>query len=172
MQPFIDEPLTVGETTSDDEKCFSLAMLRPDGSRNPAYKPPQPAPAPLLNPSDPEVRRGMLYEYYIYKNAWVGLLGDVDPGYEWARETSDDSKARVQKWPPTVVIHGNGDTDVEVGVSEAMRDALGEDRVTLFVADGQGHLYETTRFIDEDAPGMDEVRQAVACLDEVVAASA
>ncbi|KAG8419625.1 hypothetical protein J3458_004481 [Metarhizium acridum] len=52
-----------------------------------------------------------------------------------------------------------------------MGNSLGEDKMKLLVAEAQGHLYELTKFIEDDAPGMDTVREAVWCLDEIVASN-
>ncbi|UKZ83162.1 hypothetical protein TrVFT333_010967 [Trichoderma virens FT-333] len=111
--------------------------------------------------------RGMLYDYYTFNNAFVGIVDSVDPGYQWAK--LPEARDRVAQWPRTVIFHGNQDPDVELNVSEDMRDCLGEDKVTLIIADGQPHLYELEKFIEDDAPGMDAVREAVARLDEIVA---
>ncbi|KAF5134042.1 hypothetical protein E5D57_004673 [Metarhizium anisopliae] len=168
MAPIIAGPVVVGETRPGDPSAFDVGQLTPDGSRNADYKPPARPQTP--DDSDDAARlRGMLYDYYTHKNQWVELLGDVDPGYAWAKEDAAGAKARVEAWPPTVIFHGNADYDVELAVSEEMRDSLGEDKVTLLVAEGQGHLYDLTKFIEDDAPGMDTVREAVRCLDGIVA---
>jgi hypothetical protein len=167
MAPIIAGPMVVGETPPGDSSAFDVGKLRPDGSKNPDYKP----PPPPETSDDPNGLRGMLYDYYTYKNQWVELLGDIDPGYAWAKEDTDEARARVKAWPPTVVFHGNADYDVELGVSEEMRDCLGEDKVTLLIAEGQDHLYELRRFIEDDGPEMDTVRQVVERLDEIVSQS-
>ncbi|KAJ6440539.1 EKC/KEOPS complex subunit BUD32 [Purpureocillium lavendulum] len=161
-------PVAVGVTMPGSENAFRMAKLRSDGSRNPDYETePGPSP-PLKNP------RSGLYEYYTHRNAWLGMVGGIDPGYEWARErqTTPEARDRVARWPPTVIFHGDADVDVPIAVSEHMRDCLGEDKVSLFVAPGQGHLYDLTRFIEDDAPEMDAVRQAVKRLDEIVKGTA
>lgn len=166
MAPIIAGPIVVGETPAGDPSAFDVNKLRADGSRNPDYKAP---PRVESDDNDPDNLRGMLYDYYIYRNEWVDLLGDIDPGYAWAKDGTDESKARLDNWPPTVIFHGNADPDVELGVSEEMRDYLGENKVTLLIADGMHHLYELTKFIEEDSPGMDTVREVVKRLDEIVA---
>ncbi|PNY26369.1 Uncharacterized protein TCAP_03701 [Tolypocladium capitatum] len=167
MADIIAGPMMVGATAPGAASAFRLEKLRADGSKDPDYKTP-PAPAPAQDGPPPKHARGELYDYYTYKNGWLDLVGEIDVGYEWAREKSPAARDRVAKWPPTVVLHGNADYDVPLDVSEQMRDCLGGDKVSLFVADGQPHLYELTRFIDDDAPGMGAVRDAVKRLDEIV----
>ncbi|OAQ75272.1 endomembrane protein 70-like protein [Purpureocillium lilacinum] len=163
MAPAIAGPIAVGVTMPGAENAFRVAMLQPaDASRNPDYEA-EPVPSP-----PPKNPRSGLYEYYTHRNAWGGMVGDVDNGYEWARERTDEARERVARWPPTVIFHGDADVAVPIAVSEQMRDCLGEDKVSLFVAPGQDHLYDLTRFIEDPAPEMDAVRQAVKRLDEIV----
>ncbi|KAL6907239.1 Alpha/Beta hydrolase protein [Trichoderma evansii] len=163
MEKFITGPMKSGDDMRQDESAFVLDKLTPDGAKNLNYSPPK------TESADPGVYRGMLYDYYTFNNSFVDIVGSVDPGYQWAK--LPDAKDRVAQWPKTVIFHGNNDPDVELNVSEDMRDCLGEDKVTLIIADGQPHLYELEKFIEDDAPGMDVVRQAVARLDEIVASS-
>ncbi|TFB03017.1 hypothetical protein CCMA1212_005478 [Trichoderma ghanense] len=164
VEKYIAGPVEVGDM-KPDESTFVLDKLTPEGAKNPDFTPPK-VPE---NASPDESNRGLLYDYYTFNNSFVDLVGDVDPGYQWAKQP--DAKDRVAQWPKTVIFHGNNDPDVELNVSEDMRDCLGEDKVTLIVADGQPHLFELEKFIEDDIPGMDAVRQAVAKLDEVVASS-
>ncbi|KAL7805904.1 alpha/beta-hydrolase [Trichoderma gracile] len=166
MAKYIAGPMQVGDM-KPDESTFVLDKLTPEGAKSPNFAPP---------PRDPENKalsdesyRGMLYDYYTFNNSFVDLVGDVDPGYQWAKQP--DARDRVAEWPKTIIFHGDNDPDVELNVSEEMRDCLGEDKVMLIVAQGQPHLFELEKFIEDDAPGMDAVRQAVAKLDEVVASS-
>lgn len=163
MEKFITGPMESGDDMRPDESAFALDKLTPDGAKNPNYSPPG------TGPDAGSIYRGMLYDYYTFNNSFVDLVGSVDPGYQWAKHA--DAKGRVAQWPKTIIFHGNNDPDVELNVSEDMRDCLGEDKVTLIIADGQPHLYELENFIEDDAPGMDVVRQSVARLDEIVAAS-
>ncbi|KAL7936505.1 alpha/beta-hydrolase [Trichoderma chlorosporum] len=163
MEKYITGPVQVGEM-QPDESTFVLDKLIPDGAKNPSFAPPVPS---ATTASADGSYRGMLYDYYTFNNAFLGMVDSVDPGYQWAK--LPEAKDRVAQWPPTVIFHGNQDPDVELNVSEDMRDCLGEDKVTLIIAEGQPHLYELEKFIEDDAPGMDVVRQAVARLDEIVA---
>ncbi|KAM0247589.1 hypothetical protein ACHAQJ_009808 [Trichoderma viride] len=164
MEKFIAGPIQVGDMLPD-ESTFVLDKLTPDGAKNPNFTPP---PKPHEDGSS-VIYRAMLYDYYTFNNSFVDIVGSVDPGYQWAK--LPDAKERIAQWPRTVIFHGNNDPDVELNVSEDMRDCLGEDKVSLFIADGQPHLYELEKFIEDDAPGMDVVKQSVARLDEIVASS-
>jgi hypothetical protein len=156
MEKYISGPVQTG----DD---IVLDKLTSDGAKNPNYSPPE------FEPNDSSIYRGMLYDYFTFNNTYLDLVGSIDPGYQWAK--LPDAKDRVAQWPKTVIFHGNNDPDVVLDVSEDMRNCLGEDKVTLIIAEGQPHLYELEKFIEDDAPGMDVVRQAVARLDEIVASS-
>lgn len=160
MAKHIAGPIQVGDD-APDESTFFPEKLTPDGAKNPNFAPPTPGAEYQEN------HRGMLYDYYTFNNSFVEMTGSVDPGYQWAKRPG--ARDRVAAWPRTVIFHGNNDPDVELNVSEDMRDCLGEEKVTLIVADGQPHLYELEKFLEDDAPGMDVVRQAVARLDEIVA---
>ncbi|KJZ68865.1 hypothetical protein HIM_11746 [Hirsutella minnesotensis 3608] len=161
MAEFIASPMAVGVSPPGAKAAFSVEKLRPDGSRNPDYSTP-----PYDGPS-PNHSRSELYDYYTYKNAWLDMLGEVDPGYAWATEPSPVARERVDRWPPTVILHGDADDDVPLSVSEQMRDCLGRDKVSLFTAHGQPHLFELTSVIDDDVPEMGVVRDAVKRLDEL-----
>lgn len=110
--------------------------------------------------------RALLYRYLIYENRWPAMVAALDGGREWEGWTA----ARRARWPPTVIFHGGGDTAVPLAVSERLREVMGRDRVALFVAEGQDHLFERAMFLEEERPGMDTVRKAVAKLIEVVEA--
>jgi hypothetical protein len=163
MEKFITGPIQVGEMLPD-ESTFVLDKLTPDGAKNPSFTPPLPHEA-----GSSGIDRTMLYDYYTFNNSFVDMVGSIDPGYQWAK--LPDAKERRAQWPKTVIFHGDNDPDVELNVSEDMRDCLGEDKVTLFIAEGQPHLYELENFIEDDAPGMDIVKKSVARLDEIVASS-
>jgi pimeloyl-ACP methyl ester carboxylesterase len=159
-------PAVIGVTPAGARGAFKLDKLRLDGSKNTSYRDPTPPSPPDEDASAPS--RGALYDYYIYKNAWLDLVGDIDRGYEWAKDDTPEAKTRLAKWPPTVIFHGNADEDVPLSVSEQMRDCLGTDKASLFVVDGQPHLFELTKFIEDDLPEMEVVRTAVKRLDGIV----
>lgn len=165
MEAVISLPLAVGVSPKGNPSVFEVEMLMPDGSKNPNYKP----PTPEVEVNPPKHSRGELYDYFTYKNSWLDLVGSIDPGYVWAKDGG--AKDRVSRWPPTVIFHGNEDFDVPLDVSQAMKQSLGDDKVKLIVADGQPHLFEGTKFIEDEAPGMEAVKEAVAVLDSLVVQS-
>lgn len=165
MAEFISRPIEVGKQEVGSIASFALEKLLPDGSKNPDYKAPQ---APVIQ-DPPKHPRGHLYEYYIYKNAWLDLVGEIDAGYTWAKDASN--RQRVENWPPTVLIHGDADLHVPLDSAEQMRECLDDDKVRLFVANGLHHLFETFYFLEDDEPGMSAVRDALKCLDGIVAAA-
>ncbi|MBE3043252.1 hypothetical protein IMZ48_11915, partial [Candidatus Bathyarchaeota archaeon] len=146
-------PITVGVLPSGTLTVFTLDKLTPDGAKNDVYTPPAPAPGVRSN-------RGDLYDYYLFHNLFPVLVGDIDPGYGPGTQVAD--------WPPTVLIHGNADPDVALDVSLHMHENLGGDKVKLFVAEGQGHLFEDVSWWEDETEGMGVVREAVACLDGIV----
>ncbi|TQV94153.1 pirin [Cordyceps javanica] len=152
----------------DGAADFCVAALREDGSRDPDFCPP---PAEPDTRSDEERRlwdaRALLYRYLIHRNRWPGLTAALDGGREWTTW----SAARRARWPPTVVFHGSADAAVPLEVSERLRDVMGAERVALFVAEGRDHLFERALFLEDEEPGMDAVRDAVAKLVEVVKAA-
>ncbi|KAL7794401.1 hypothetical protein V8C37DRAFT_376515 [Trichoderma ceciliae] len=163
VEKCIAGPIQVG-SKRPGKSTFVLEKLTADGAKNPSFTPPS---HHEVGPD--EAQRDMLYDHYTFNNAFVDMVGSVDPGYQWAKLPG--AEGRLARWPETVVFHGNNDPDVELNVSEDMRDCLGEDKVSLFIADGQPHLYELERFMEDEAPGMDVVKQSVARLDEIVASS-
>lgn len=157
---FITGDAIVGVTPSTSTSKFYPEKLLADFSKNADFVAPK-----GTNPAEDEFHdnRGLLYDYYTYNNAFIKLLGETDPGYDWA--VTDD--ARRKKWPQTVIFHGNDDYDVELDVSEDMKKKLG-DRVDLFIAEGKPHLFERALFLEDDDSGMKVVREAIARLDEIV----
>ena len=158
-------PVSVGETPEHDDSHFDTRKLGPDGSKNPDFRAP-PAPA---QPAEKTGKHSQeeLYDYFLSKNQYLALVGDIDPGFEWARDPAQ--AARRDAWPATVVIHSTADVDVPIGVSEVMVDGLGRDKVELLVVEGQGHLFTQDKFWEDEAPEMEVVRRAVARLDAVAA---
>lgn len=160
MAEFITGDAIVGVTPSTSISKFYPEKLLADFSKNPDFVAPK-----GTNSAEDEFHdnRGLLYDYYTYNNAFIKLLGDTDPGYDWA--VTDD--VRRKKWPQTVIFHGNEDYDVELDVSEDMKKKLG-DRVDLFIAEGKPHLFERGLFLEDDDSGMKAVKEAIARLDEIV----
>jgi hypothetical protein len=156
-------PISVGVTQcgDSDARSFDLEKLLPSGAKNPDFKMLSHGPQP-----DAEgIPRGCLYDFYLYNNKFVELVGDVDPGYDWP--VSDVERRR--NWPPTIIIQGNADVDVDMAVSTHMVDCLGPDKVRLCLAEGEEHSFEAACYLEDDSGGMDAVRFAVSVLDDVVA---
>ncbi|KAK1522624.1 uncharacterized protein CCOS01_10336, partial [Colletotrichum costaricense] len=134
---------SAGVTSANNPQVFHVEKILPDGAKNTAFV------LPPLSISDDgncdEFPRGCLYDYYLYRNEFLNLVGEIDPGYEWAESEMGESRAAA--WPPTTIIQGDADEDVDLSP----------------------HLYEATRFIEDDMSGMDAVRQAVSNLEADVA---
>ncbi|KAK6211310.1 hypothetical protein QIS74_10574 [Colletotrichum tabaci] len=161
MTRYLSEPVSVGTTSDCDPQVFRLDKLLPTGAKNAEFST---QPVPLSDTGSLNAfARGSLYSYYLYKNEFPNLVGDVDPGYEWAK--SESESARAAAWPPTTIIQGDADDHVDLSVSTHMVDCLGKSKVKLFLAKGQPHRYEATRFLEDDVEGMDAVRQAVSNLE-------
>lgn len=151
VSPLLSRPVSVGTPMSSRHPVFTLDKLTPPGGKNPEYTPPK-------KEGEGEEAPG-LYEYYLYHNEFPSLVRPIDPGYPAPRA-----------WPPTVIIHGNDDYDVSVDVSLHMQEALGEVKVKLFVAEGQGHLFDEGSWWEDGGPGMEAVREGLGCLGGIVGA--
>lgn len=136
-------------------------MLLPNGSRNPDFK----QPALVVAEEHLDRRGGLMYEHYIRTNKYPGLVQAIDDGFEWAG--TDEQKRQL--WPPTVIFHGNADIAVPHDISVMMQQKLGKDKVDIFIAEGQDHLFESSLCLEDTELCMDVVRRALARLDEVVA---
>jgi hypothetical protein len=161
MAGFINAPVEVGTTPEYDSTAFAVDRILPSGEKNPDYVAPARPTAPVESSG---WDRGCLYDYYLYKNAFLDLVGDVDPGFEWAKENPDDAKLKA--WPPTVFIQGDKDYDVSMEVTTHVVDCLGSKKTRLCLAKGEGHLFEATSYLEDKGEPMEAVRAAVAFLDE------
>lgn len=161
VEPFITGPLSAGDIP-EGEDPFSMDCLLPSGLKNPRY-----ATLPKSTAADKSgvLPRWSLYDYYIYKNTYLDMIGDIDPGFEWAKE--EPPNGRLQKWPPTVFIQGDADTDVPMDVVTHVVDCLGPKKATLCVAKSQNHLFEATSYLEDEGETMDVVRQALAYVDKL-----
>ncbi|KAK0621032.1 Alpha/Beta hydrolase protein [Immersiella caudata] len=166
ISQYLSEPVTVGRHVFDASGIFSVASILPSGEKNPTFTPDKKLPEGFT--SDPN--RGLLYDYYLHENLFLDLVGEVDPGFDWA--TTDEQKLKA--WPSTIFIHGDADADVDLDVCISIVKSLGG-KAKHFLAKGQGHLFERGYFledlgVDRDAP-MGAVLKAVDALDRVVEAS-
>ena len=148
-------PAVVGVSPPWMPAIFTLDKLSPDGAKNLDYSYPA--------PGESHSNRGDLYEYYLHRNEFPALVGAIDSGF--------DPKHSAADWPPTVIIHGDSDPAVAFDVSLHMQKSLGEDKVKLFVAKGQAHLFEDANWWEDETEGMGTVRDAVACLDSIMKGS-
>ncbi|KAK2730897.1 endomembrane protein 70-like protein [Colletotrichum kahawae] len=165
MSHHLTATVSVGTTSANNTQVFHLDKLSPDGAKNANF---DLTTVPIAEDGNADdFPRGCLYDYYLYRNEFPVLVGDIDPGYEWAK--AESAKDKVTAWPPTTIIQGNADDDVDLAVSTHMVECLGEDKAKLFLAEGQPHRYEATRFLEDDVDGMDAVRQAVSNLEADVA---
>jgi len=163
ISQYVSEPVTVGRHVFDASGIFSVASLLPAGGNDPAFKPDKSLPEGFT--SDPN--RGLLYDYYLHENLFLDLVGEVDPGFDWAATKEQELKA----WPITIFIHGDDDADVDLDVCTSVAKSLGS-KAKLFLAKGQGHLFEKGCFLedlgdDRDAP-FGAVLKAIDALDRVV----
>ena len=149
VSPLLSRPVSIGTPIPSRPSVFTIDKLSPSGGKNPEY----------TRPKKEEEEAPSLYDYYLYHNEFPPLVSPIDPGYPAPRA-----------WPPTVIIHGNDDYEVSVDVSLHMQETLGEENVKLFVAEGQGHLFEEASWWEDGAPGMEAVREALGCLGDIVGA--
>lgn len=161
MAPYLQGPVEAGMDTAG----FALEMLLPSGEKNSDYEPPAPA---VSSSEDASVKypRGCLYDYYLYNNGFLEMVGGVDPGFEWAKKESEGE--RLKNWPTTVFIQGDSDPDVAPGVTTETVGYLGPDKAKLHMAVGEDHLFEQLSFLEDEGPSMDVVRDALKSLDAAV----
>ncbi|KAK3312075.1 Alpha/Beta hydrolase protein [Apodospora peruviana] len=163
---YLTEPVSTGQSPGSSDAVFDLDRLLPDGTKNPDFD-----AKTKINMSDypQDPNRGILYDYWLYENQFVHLVGDADPGFDWTRDEAE--KLKLSEWPITIFIQGDGDEDVREDVCRDVARQLGI-KAIYCQARGQGHLFERTKYLEDvitvDPQGgdaMDAVRKAVAELD-------
>ncbi|KAI1848128.1 hypothetical protein JX266_005841 [Neoarthrinium moseri] len=159
MAPYIDNPVEVGSTSQADKTVFFLDRILSSGRQNADFV--QPVVKPVIPLPNSKWYRGCLYDYFLHRNKFLDLVGDVDAGFEWTKSNPD----KLAAWPPTVFIQGDKDYDVSVDVTLYVVNCLGIEKATLWLANNQGHLFEATSFIEDQGQGMDAVQKAIASLD-------
>lgn len=156
-------PIIAGNAMEYEPESFSIDMLLPSSAgKNPSYTHPKPPVKKSVAEEDVDLRYG-LYDYFVHENSFSDMLGEVDCGFEWAEGKS----AKWLSWPRTIFIQGDMDTDVDKDVCVHTANSLGG-KANMFMAKGQPHLFEATRFIEDNVPGMDVVRDATSELKNAV----
>ncbi|KAI0107819.1 alpha/beta-hydrolase [Nemania sp. FL0031] len=164
VQKYFDEPVSVGQTPVSESMVFYLDSLTKSGTKRSGYERPKTTHSP--SDSESEVSRGCLYDYYVYENAFLPMLGPLDKGYEWAQ--SDLNAQKLAHWPPTIFIHGDSDPDVDIDVPIQAARNLGPEKAKFIIAKGQEHLFEAASFLEDEGVGMEAVRHAVKELDKAL----
>ncbi|CAJ2512512.1 Uu.00g055270.m01.CDS01 [Anthostomella pinea] len=141
---FVNGPLKAGTTNAYDPSAFVVDRLLPSGERNPGFAQPAPPVGIGVNPN--AVTRESLYDYWLHRNEYLKLVGDVDQGFQWAK---DDPKGEKLK---------------------SGRRLSSSKKAMLCLAQGEGHLFEATSLFEDSSPGMDAVREAVRLLDGLLGA--
>ncbi|KAH7014465.1 uncharacterized protein B0I36DRAFT_436433 [Microdochium trichocladiopsis] len=156
VAPFFAEPVQVGSMTRGHKVYFCPDMLEAEtGLRNRAYKAPEAPSAPLGDNSsgaaDPEVGRGELYDYLLFNNRYLDLIGrDIDVGFAWADPKNGTTRdEKLAAWPPTIIIAADADTDVSPAVTTDITALLGPSKAQVFTAQGMWHLFMADWFLDD-----------------------
>lgn len=178
-QPVTDEEVAqfvrpgeavVGKVQPYDTMVFHTDMLDREGRKNASFTRPAKPEWPEGAEADREDKywqaRSMLYDYYLYKNEYPVMMADVDPGFEWAKDEANAERKKA--WPPTIIIHGDKDVDVDLALATHMVECLGEDKVKLILAKNQEHMPGLTKFLEDDNGGMDAIRQSLSELDKIL----
>lgn len=140
-------------------------MVLPSGAKNLHFDPKSQVPVDRNN-QDPN--RGMLYEYFVHRNAFLAYVGKVDPGFGWqADKTVNKTNEKLRDWPFTIMLEGDKDEGVDKAVCMDVSATLGS-RALLLMAQGEGHLFGRASFLEDQGPGMDEIRLAAGVLGETV----
>ncbi|KAK1659038.1 hypothetical protein BDP55DRAFT_757056, partial [Colletotrichum godetiae] len=83
MSHHLSTPVSIGTTSANNPRVFHVDKILQDGTKNTEFALP---PLPISDDGNcDEFPRGCLYDYYLYRNEFLNLVGEVDPGYEWAK---------------------------------------------------------------------------------------
>jgi hypothetical protein len=163
VEHLLKAPVSVGNSPHRPG-IFYLERLLASGAKNPDFEQPELGPGEAVQ----DLNRVMLYDYLVSNNAYLDMLGSVDPGFDWACDPGQAD--RLAKWPMTIFLQGDKDEDVNVQVCREVADALGP-RSQFLLAEGEEHRFEWDKYIEEDDRCMGVVRSAVAEVDRAVAAT-
>ncbi|KAH8168629.1 endomembrane protein 70-like protein [Sarocladium implicatum] len=172
VRPHEEGPVIAWAYEEGDPDILDLKTLNSDGSKNNQYVRNSDASPHNTNLEERKrtnpalMRRGMLWAYYVYQKLFPSLIGAVDSGFA---DPAKDNQHHRLAWPRTIVVHGDADKDFPLEGSMWMKDAIGEDRVQVFVAKGQDHLFELGCFLEDEGEAMDVLRDALRALDRAVA---
>ncbi|KAJ5979886.1 Endomembrane protein 70-like protein [Penicillium waksmanii] len=163
ITPYLSGAVTVGYNPAYDEWAFDPEMLTPSSSmRNHNYVRPT-KPATMSSTDARSYQRRKLYEFFVNKNMYVEMVEGVDLGFDWATERHN----KWNDWPPTIIVQGDNDDDVNKDVAIYVAKLLGE-KAKLFLAERKGHMFEATAFLDDEVEGLDVVRRAARELENVI----
>jgi acetyl esterase/lipase len=112
------------------------------------------------------------FDYYVYarqQGTWPSEVSGQDPveEAEWFKGYEPVYNV-TSNYPPTIMLHGGGDTDVPFSVAERMTEALeaGDVPYELVTRAEWNHVFDQA---DSDSPAVSEaLRQVIAFLDEYV----
>jgi hypothetical protein len=162
IERFLHGPVLAGNAVDYDPWSFSIEMLLPSSAKNQFYVHAKP-PVKKSVAEEDAAQRSELYDYFVYENSYSDMIGEVDPGFEWAQSKS----VEWASWPKTIFIQGDMDTDVDKDVCVSTANVLG-DKASMFLAKGQPHMFEAACFIEDTVLGMDVVRDAIRELKNAV----
>jgi hypothetical protein len=118
-----------------DPRSFFVDMLLPSSlAKNPKYSHTKPLVKKPAAEEDAD-QRDELYDYFVQEDLYSDMVGEVDPGFEWAESRS----ARWESWPRTIFIQGDMDTEVDKDGCVSTACSL-DDKASMFMAEGQPHL--------------------------------
>lgn len=158
-ETFLQGPVVVGTSPTYDPWFFHMDMLqRSTGMQNLTFIHPR---VPTFKKEEDTMaeNRRQLYELFVHHNEYNKMLGVVDPGFAWTK--SEPSKC--SKWPITIIVTGSKDEDVDKDVSISTANQLGG-KALLFIAPDQPHMFEATKFLEDEVAEMNVIREAIKAL--------
>jgi len=154
VERLLAEPIAVGTTPSS---VFNIESLLPSGAKNPDF---DASSQPPVDRKGQDPYRGILFDYFLRGDDFVPLVEKVDLGFAWGK---DANSLKLKTWPFTILLQGDKDEDVDKDVGVSVRENLGA-RSMLLMAEGQGHRFGRTNFLEDDFPGVEEIKLALRTL--------